>query len=273
MVVSRSVPGSSRTPIASAIADVIDRRSVVGVRSTNQMPSGKRSSTWSSTSNVRRVLPTPPGPVMVTNRASSSRLDTRRRSSMRPTKLVSTGGRGCGAARRVRRVCRCPRDVVHAVVSDTSSATIARSSSRSSSLGSRPSCSPSTRRARWNARRASACCPSRCRATISCAHRCSRNGSARVAEWRSAISAASPPTSKRAALRSSTIARKSSSSRTHAALARPSTRSGAGEPRHNPRALASTSIASSASPCSRARRPATTSSSNSRASTRSAAMR
>ena len=158
-------------------------------------------------------------------------------------------------------------------VSAASPATIARSRSRSSSPGSRPSCSPSSVRARWKARSASAWRPSRWSASISCAQRCWRSGSATVAASRSAISAASPPASKRASLRSSTIVRKSSSRRVPAARAGPSARSGAGAPRHSRRAAVSASMASSASPSSSARRPSTTRCSNSWASTRSATRR
>ena len=165
------VPGPSRTPIASATADVNERPSVVGVRSTNHTPSGTRSWMSAATSIARRVLPTPPGPVMVTSEPSSSRLTTRRaRRPARRSWSASAGADGGPLRRRGARPDLTSRG--RPAVSDASAETIARSRSRSSSPGSSPSCSPKIVRARWNVRNASACRPSRCSASISCAHRC-----------------------------------------------------------------------------------------------------
>ena len=88
-----SRPGSSWTPSAAAIAP--------GTRSTLRQPGqvdevgdpGNASRSPAATSSASRVFPTPPGPVSVVKRASSSDARTAAASSTRPTSRVAGRGR------------------------------------------------------------------------------------------------------------------------------------------------------------------------------------
>jgi hypothetical protein len=69
---------------------------VMGVRSTKTTPSGKSAATSPATAMASRVLPIPPGPVIVSRRTSlpRNRSLTLARSSARPMSGVSGTGRG-----------------------------------------------------------------------------------------------------------------------------------------------------------------------------------
>ena len=76
-------------PRAAATAAGTRAGSCTAASSTRQAPSAKRPATWRATSMASRVLPTPPGPVIVTSREPSSRPATSCTASVRPTKVVS----------------------------------------------------------------------------------------------------------------------------------------------------------------------------------------
>ncbi len=106
VMISRSTSGcspASRTPTACAMVGTTRWGSVSGARATNATPSAPSSAHRVATSIARRVLPTPPGPVSVSNRTSGRR----RRAAIvaascsRPTSAVSgRGGPEKGTASR-----------------------------------------------------------------------------------------------------------------------------------------------------------------------------
>src|SRR5205807_2429604 len=86
-------PGRSRPPSTAAATAGTSAGSPAGASSTSHTPSANRPATCLATSPASRVLPTPPGPVTVTSRYSSSKPATSRTAPARPTKLVSTAGK------------------------------------------------------------------------------------------------------------------------------------------------------------------------------------
>ena len=105
------IPGCSRTPSATATADGTCAGSRTGASSASHTPSANRAATRPATAPASRVLPTPPGPVTVTSRCSSSRPATSRTAAARPTKLVSAAENPCmppavtgGASAAARRL-------------------------------------------------------------------------------------------------------------------------------------------------------------------------
>ena len=143
--------------------------SSTGASSTTQAPSSWRSAAGRATSNARRVLPTPPGPVSVTRRACSNNSRMRRVSSSRPMNDDgTTGGRKPTERTRLRLRGGRPRAVTHR-------------SRRCSASRSRPDGSrPASPRLRQPAGRPAV--PRRCgaaaSASMSTAHPPSRRGSA-----------------------------------------------------------------------------------------------
>ena len=97
----------SGTPIVSAIAATTIAASVTLTRSTNHAPSWRSRAISAATLNVRRVLPTPPGPVTVTMRCSwRSPTPAPPCSALRPISGVTVDGQECSAdlLRRPRRL-------------------------------------------------------------------------------------------------------------------------------------------------------------------------
>ena len=101
----RRLPGDSRTPSAAAMVGTTRVGSVSGERSTKTTPSGKRRVIAAATAMASRVLPTPPGPVSVSNRTSSScsLACSAATSVSRPMSRVS----GAGKRRGERGLARC----------------------------------------------------------------------------------------------------------------------------------------------------------------------
>ncbi len=88
-------PGWSGSPSARATVTGTKSGSVIGARSTYQIPSLNSSASWLATCIASRVLPAPPAPVKVTSRFSASSSRTWVSCASRPTKLVSCTGRCC----------------------------------------------------------------------------------------------------------------------------------------------------------------------------------
>ena len=86
-------PPDSRTPIARAIALGTSSGSATGASPTRW--TGRSSAARAATSSASRLLPAPPGPVIVTRRASGSpsRRSTRASASLRPTSRWCSAGR------------------------------------------------------------------------------------------------------------------------------------------------------------------------------------
>ncbi len=149
-VSSVSSPGCSPISRAEAIAEPSRPGSTVVCRSTKNAPSASSWPNSAAAAMATRVLPTPPGPVSVSSATSRSRSDEQTAATSRPrptSRVVGVGKR------------RLPPDTAGS--SDGSWRRMARSSSRTSGLGSIPSSSASVRRVAWNAARASACLPAR----------------------------------------------------------------------------------------------------------------
>ena len=90
-------PGRGRSSSAATNACANPSGSRTGASSASHAPSAKRSSAAQPVSIASRVLPTPPGPTNVTNRAEPSAAASWTSSSSRPTKLdVSDGRRTTG---------------------------------------------------------------------------------------------------------------------------------------------------------------------------------
>ncbi len=96
-------PGCSRRPSAAATSCGTNAGSTSGASSTSHTPCGYSSSSWPATLIASRVLPAPPEPVSVTNRAPRNSRLTSSSSCSRPTKLVSVTGRlwACSATSSV----------------------------------------------------------------------------------------------------------------------------------------------------------------------------
>jgi hypothetical protein len=103
-VSARSGPptGSTMTLVAAAASSATSVGSVTGPRSTHHTPSGHRSASRAAAWTARRVLPHPPEPVTVTIRSMPSSRSTAASSWLRPTKLVSWGGRLLASTSRER---------------------------------------------------------------------------------------------------------------------------------------------------------------------------
>ena len=150
------------------------------------------------TSTASLVLPTPPAPVTVTSRWSRRRSPRRACSSIRPTKVVSDGGRLPTVSRpRASRAGSCSR--------------ICSSNSSRALDGSMPSSSPSRSRMSRNSRSASACRPERYSVRISSARATSSSGRSSQSCCASTVGGVSP-------------ARRSASIRSRRAVCRSSSR-------------------------------------------------
>ena len=82
------LPGCWVMPNTAATASGTAAGSVTAASSKTQTPSGNSSPSRPATSNARRVLPTPPTPVNVTNRCVRTAACTSTTSDSRPMKLV-----------------------------------------------------------------------------------------------------------------------------------------------------------------------------------------
>ena len=80
-------------PIAPATAFTPSDPSAIGASSTNQHPSEKPGATVAATARARRVLPTPPTPVSVTNCSRPTSELSSATSSLRPISSVRWVGR------------------------------------------------------------------------------------------------------------------------------------------------------------------------------------
>ena len=137
---------------------------------------------------------------------------------------------------------------------------IAASSRRTSGPGSTPSSSASTTRNRRHASNASPCRPSRYSAIMSCVHRRSRSGVSATSFSHSATASRRPPTARIAAIRSSAIDARSSSSPAASVRANGrSANSASAGPRQSASASSKVAIAAARSPRSASRRPSATS--------------
>ena len=93
-----TVPGVVARPSAATITWASRSGSFVAASSHNHTPSANRGSNSAATCIARRVLPTPPTPVSVTSRDSSSAFATPATSSSRPTNDVNCTGKFPGNA-------------------------------------------------------------------------------------------------------------------------------------------------------------------------------
>ncbi len=98
----RVLPGCWVMPSTAATASGTAAGSATAANSKTQTPSGNSSARRAATSNARRVLPTPPTPVNVTNRCACSAACTSATSDSRPMKLVVGGRRFPGLASSAR---------------------------------------------------------------------------------------------------------------------------------------------------------------------------
>ena len=165
---------------------------------------------------ARWVLPTPASPVTSStwvdpSRARCQARRTASRSASRPTR------RSWGSAGRAL----------------AGSARAARSAATSSGPGSRPRCSTSTFRARWNTSSAVARRPAAVWARTRRAQRCSRYGSAATSASRSAVTSAGAVSSSSSARRSSTVSRSSTRRARSMTAGGQSSSSTKGRPRHH----------------------------------------
>ena len=95
------LPGCWVMPSTAATASGTAARSVTAASSKSHTPSGNSSASREPTSRARRVLPTPPTPVNVTNRCALTAASISPTSDSRPIKLVMAGRRFPG--RRIER--------------------------------------------------------------------------------------------------------------------------------------------------------------------------
>ena len=82
------IPGCWVIPSTAATASGAAAGSVTAANSKSQTPSGNSSARCPATSSARRVLPTPPTPVNVTNRCARTASCTSASSDSLPTRLV-----------------------------------------------------------------------------------------------------------------------------------------------------------------------------------------
>ena len=103
-------PGCCVMPKTAATASGTAAGSVTAANSKTQTPSENSSASRIATSNARRVLPTPPTPVSVTNRWALTAACSSATSDSRPMKLVVWGRKFPGLASSARNagksVCR-----------------------------------------------------------------------------------------------------------------------------------------------------------------------
>ena len=92
-VSSTGRPGSSRTPSTAATVRATSSGPATGASSTSHTPSPEPSSNAAATCNASRVLPIPPGPVIVTSREDSTSARTAASSRSRPTNVDSWAGK------------------------------------------------------------------------------------------------------------------------------------------------------------------------------------
>ena len=95
-------PWRSGTPNASRIVAATSAPSSSAASDANHTPSRNTGATSAATCNARRDLPTPPGPVNVTNRSCATSAASSFTSSARPMKLVRCTGRLPGSSSSVR---------------------------------------------------------------------------------------------------------------------------------------------------------------------------
>ncbi len=96
-IAGRSADGNSLSPPTTACGTMAG--SAIGARLTKHAPSANCAWCRLATSRQSRVLPTPPGPVSVSNRVLSSTRASSAICGSRPTKLVSSGGSSLGGRR------------------------------------------------------------------------------------------------------------------------------------------------------------------------------
>ena len=94
-------PGCWVMPSAVATASGTAAGSPTAASSVTNTPSWNVNADRAANSNARRVLPTPPTPVSVTNRCALSAVSSSARSASRPTKLVVGGRRFPGVGSTV----------------------------------------------------------------------------------------------------------------------------------------------------------------------------
>ena len=98
-------PSASFTSSASARAGRKSAGSVTSASATNATPSRNSGASSRPSSMTMRVLPTPPGPVIVTTRCSADQLDERRQVGGPADQGCSRARAGCSAGWRTARPC------------------------------------------------------------------------------------------------------------------------------------------------------------------------